>query len=329
MPRKWFILLCVLIFIVVVLAILLPVFLVAVPREKSHNGSCAHTTPCENGGVSVSSGTECSCVCIDGYTGSQCTTVGDSSCVTAEVNNGSIDKNATMGSSIPTLLDQSHNKFGIELDAVTIMALFSMDNVSCQTENSLVSFSGIESSNKSRRFIVPPVEAQVESSEQEEKQANVPPSTSSTQISSDSVSPVMEERALATSNGIYYDSDSASSGSRGASASSEAQTGATATSTISTISSASNPTTSSQATTTTAADPSSSTQAVLSSEVLEFSRVAVLYILEKTGSFDSAKESEAQIQKYLVNSYQSVDHPVVKVLGWYTLSFENRTITTG
>lgn len=321
MPRKWFILLCVLIFIVVVLAILLPVFLVAVPREKAHDSSCAHTTPCENGGVSVSSGTECSCVCIDGFIGSRCTTLGDSNCVTAEVNNGSIDQNATMGSSIPTLLDQSHSKFGIELDAVTIMALFSMDNVSCQTENSLVSFSEVDHSSKSRRFIVPSVEAQIESSGRKEKQVSVPSSTSSTQISPGSVSPVMEERSLATSNGIYYDSDTASSGSRVTSTSSEVQTGTTPTSTIST--------TSSQATTTTGADPSSSTQTVLGSEVLEFSRVAVLYILEKTGSFDSAKESEAQIQTYLVNSYQSADHPVVKVLGWYTLSFENRTITTG
>ncbi|KAJ5632937.1 hypothetical protein N7490_009276 [Penicillium lividum] len=312
MPRKWFIILCIAIFIVIVLAILLPVFLVAVPKENAADKSCAHTTPCHNGGVSVSSGSDCSCVCSEGYMGVQCIILGDSTCVSAEVDNGSISKNATMGSSIPTLLDQSDSKFGIELDAITIMALFSMSNVTCQTENELVAFSKVErssSSDNARRAIALPVENDTETSDIHDETTNETPSLLG---GSTGVSHVIYARATATSNGIYYDSGNAKSAS--------SETDSTATTT-------SSPTATGTGTTSTASATATATS--VPSGVVEFSQVAVLYILEKTGSFDLAQQSESEIQTYLIDEYNSAAHPAVEILGWYGLDFANKTITTG
>ncbi|KAJ5652413.1 hypothetical protein N7507_009839 [Penicillium longicatenatum] len=312
MPRKWFIILCIVIFIIVVLAILLPVFLVAVPNENANDQSCAQSTPCHNGGVSVSSGTECSCVCAEGYMGIQCSIAGDSTCVAAEVNNGSVNKNATMGSSIPTLLDQSDSKFGIELDGVTIMALFSINNVTCQTENELVAFSKVERSNSSsssdnaRRAVTLPVEIDTE-----EKTYKTP----SKLAGLTGVSHVVHARAMATSNGILYDSGADSSNT---------QSSSDEDSTATTTSSPTATTTGTGATST-----ASATATSVPSGVVEFSQVAVLYILEKTGSFDLAQQSESEIQTYLVDEYNSAAHPSVEVLGWYGLDFANKTISTG
>ncbi|KAJ6032326.1 hypothetical protein N7540_003058 [Penicillium herquei] len=330
MPRKWFILLCILIFMVVVLAVLLPVFLVAVPRENAENHSCSHTTPCYHGGVSVSSGTECSCVCTDGYTGSQCTVVGDSSCVIAEVDSGSVHENATMGSSIPSLLDQSESKFSIDLDPVTILALFSLRNISCESEDALVAFSEVDvsgSSGNTRRSILSLVDTDVNSTFQGKENIDVlkQPATS-TRL--DPVSPAMEARSLATSNGIYYDKVATSEA--GAASTKDDPESESATSAVSsTTSMTATAEATATATSTGASSTSTSSTANIPSGVLEFSRVAVLYILEKTGSIDSAKESETQIQTYLIESYQSASHPAVEVLGWYSLDFENKTITTG
>lgn len=302
MPRKWFILLCIVIFIIVVLAILLPVFLIAVPNQNhSNSSSCAKTNPCQNGGVSVSSGSECSCVCSDGYTGSQCTIAGDSSCVTSEVDNGTISKNATMGSDLPDVFSASSSKFNITLDSVTIMALFSMNNVSCKTENALVSFDVQTSSSKTRRAVSLPVDLP-ESADEE--------GTPSSAFVSTDPTPALVPRSVATSNGILYDNNAASATSA---------TSTAAKSTATAIPAKSSNTTTSAST--------SSTDTSVPTEVVEFSQVAVLYILQKTGSLTSAMWSEGQIDTYLADSYANATHPTLELMGSYGLDFEKKTIT--
>lgn len=247
--------------------------------------------------------------------GTQCSIAGDSTCVTAAVDNGSVNKEATMGSSIPTLLDQSDSKYGIELDAVTIMALFSINNVTCRTENELVAFSKVERSNSSsssdnaRRAVTLPLGTDI--SDSEEKMYKTP----SKLAGLTGVSHVVHARAMATSNGILYDSGTSSTNTK-----SSTEDDSTAT------------TTSSPTATTTgtgATSTASATATSVPSGVVEFSQVAVLYILEKTGSFDLAQQSESEIQTYLVDEYNSAAHPTVEVLGWYGLDFANKTISTG
>ena len=314
MPRRWFILLCILLFIIVVLAVLLPVFLVAVPREKASSNSCANTTPCRNGGASVSSGTECSCVCANGYSGSQCTIAGDSSCVTSEVDYGNIRKNATMGSSLPTLFTQSEQKFNISLDPVTLMALFSLNNISCTTQNELVSFSDLEgsSSDKTRRSVNLPLD----SGHLAEAETNNSPSLS---VGTSDPSPVVVARSVATTNGILYDSATPSATRAASSESGDA-----------TITSVPTKINSQDATTTASSSTSTATATATSSpdEVVEFSQIAVLFILQKTGSFDSAQASESKIQSYLNDYYSSTSHPSLELLGLFDLDFENKTITS-
>ncbi|KAJ5594484.1 uncharacterized protein N7459_000692 [Penicillium hispanicum] len=306
MPRKWFLLLCILIFIVVVLAILLPVLLVAVPHEKASHSSCATTNPCHNGGVSVSGGSECSCVCSNGYTGSQCTIAGDGSCVTSQVDNGTITKEATMGSSLPTLFDRSQQKFGIDLDPVTIMALFSMNNVSCKTENALVSFDvdTTNSSSNSRRSVELSLPEPITEADEH---------SSSHSLELTAPSPIVAARSLAT-NGNLDDNTASSSGT------SSADTASSKPDPASTIGAkrAVSPTASRGRTV------RSTTE--VPAEVVEFSQVAVLYMLQKTGSLTSAMESESKIDSYLTKSYSSASHPSLEV-GIFDVDFENKSIS--
>ncbi|KAF3390195.1 hypothetical protein F1880_008963 [Penicillium rolfsii] len=303
-PRKWFVVLCILLFIIVVLAILLPVFLVAVPKQNhtSSTNSCATTNPCQNGGVSVSSGADCSCVCANGYTGSQCTVAGDSSCVTSEAENGAISKNATMGSDLPYVFSASSSKFNITLDSVTIMALFSMNNVSCKTENALVTFDNPTSGSKTRRAVFLPMDVP-ESADEE--------ATPMSALDSTTPTPVLVPRSLATSNGILYDNAVTASAT-----STESTAKATTTSIPASSDSASANT-----------NTSASTGTDVPTEVVEFSQVAVLYILEKTGSLTSAMWSEGQIQTYLTDSYANATHPTLQLMESYGLDFEKKTIT--
>ncbi|KAJ5768070.1 hypothetical protein N7533_000653 [Penicillium manginii] len=263
MARKWFIILCVILFVIVILAVLLPVFLVAVPNEKSSSATatCATSNPCSNGGVSVSSGSQCSCVCANGYTGSTCTTSGDSSCVSSNVDNGTISKNATMGSSLPSIFSQSKTNFDITLDPVTIMALFSMNNISCEVEE-------------------------------------------------DSTKPTpthLAARSEQTINGILVD------GSGNHRGSSETKT----------TSIAANPATA----TTTSTSSSKATSTGVPESVIEFSQVAVLYIMQDTGSLDTTLSSEKQIASYLSGSYATASSPSLELMGTYSLDFANKTIT--
>ncbi|KAJ5646651.1 hypothetical protein N7490_003023 [Penicillium lividum] len=240
-----FTILCIVFVLVILAAILLPVLLIH--HSKALSSSCAKTTPCYNGGVSVSLGSSCSCVCGNGFTGSNCTTNGDSNCITSEVTSVN---NATMGTSIQSLFPDSATKFSIDLDPDTILALFSSNDASCTTENALVSFSGV-------------------------------PSSSGT-------TDTFTTRSAVTKNGIIYDDSNASK---------------------------------------TAAGDSSEIDTIVPSKVLEFSKVAVLYILEQTGSFTYADYTRREIFSYLVHDYNSTVYNSVQVLGNYELDFENKTVT--
>lgn len=246
----------------------------------------------------MSSGSQCSCVCSNGYTGSQCTVEGDSSCVTSEVAYGTTTKNATMGSSLPSLLDEAQSKFGIGLDPVTILALFSLSNVSCTTENSIVAFSDVDrSSSSTRRSVVLPLDLPL--ADEDISSLSIVPTVTAHAIAA---------RATATQNGIFYDN----SGEKSSETSSKTDSSSITATQIS------------PSTTTTAAAKSSTS---VPGKVIEFSQIAVLYILQKTGSLESALFSESQISSYLTNSYSKVTHPQMQLLGEFGLDFKTMSIS--
>jgi hypothetical protein len=249
MPPWLFVLVLFIILAIILVAVLVPVFLVAIPKSHASSANtCEKTTPCENGGVSVSSADVCSCVCTNGFTGSRCTIAGDASCITTELNG----KNATVGSDLPRLFTQSSETFDIDLDPTTIMALFSQNNVSCTTENALVSFRGV-SSSKTRRAVLDLGETQAGATKT-----------------------LAARGATATSNGIVFDNSGAT----------KTKSSPTATATDATS-------------TTSATATASPTATALPSKAVDFSRVAVLYILEKTGTLGAAMLTEERLQKFL------------------------------
>ncbi|KAE8416293.1 hypothetical protein BDV36DRAFT_310221 [Aspergillus pseudocaelatus] len=310
MPLRLFIILCVVFLIIVLIAVLVPIFVVAVPKHKAASAKtgCAKTAPCENGGVSVSSGDVCSCVCANGYTGSRCTIAGDASCTTTEIDDDSESRNATMGSEIPRLFEDSQNNYSIPLDPLTIMALFSQNNVSCTTENTLVSFRSV-SNNKARRSL--PVDLPASPLPEDEMGGSIPPATPE----------IVPTRTLAargstsTMNGIIFDGSEPT----------EVHGPPTSTTPSTTKESSVG-----SSTTTTTPTPT----ATVSTEVLDFSRIAVLYIFEKTGTLDAAMLSEEKIETYLTGPYPSskdkytIDLANSGVKGNYTLNFERFQITS-
>ncbi|GMF73457.1 unnamed protein product [Aspergillus oryzae] len=312
MPLRLFIILCVVFLIIVLVAVLVPIFVVAVPKHNAASAKtgCAKTAPCENGGVSVSSGDVCSCVCANGYTGSRCTIAGDASCTTTQIDDDSESRNATMGSEIPRLFEDSQNNYSIPLDPLTIMALFSQNNVSCTTENALVSFRNV-SNNKARRSLpvdlpaAPLPEDQIGGSIPTATPENVPTRT------------LAARGSTSTMNGIIFDGSEPT----------EVHGPPTSTTPSTTKESSA---ASSTATTTTTPTPT----ATVSTEVLDFSRIAVLYIFEKTGTLDAAMLSEEKIETYLTGPYPSskdkytIDLTNSGVNGNYTLNFERFQITS-
>ncbi|KAL3454005.1 hypothetical protein BJX65DRAFT_82334 [Aspergillus insuetus] len=301
MPLWAFIAACIILLLVVAAAVLIPIFLVVVPQEnKSDDGSsttCARTSPCSNGGVSVSSGDVCSCVCVNGYTGSRCTNEGDASCVTTEIVQGSTSRNATVGDDLPRLFQDSQSNFSIPLDPVTIMALFSQNNVSCTTENALVSFTGLSSNSNERRSA--PLDIQSDGDSLVSAFSHVPTAT------------VLAPRSVATINGILVESTPPPT-TESSEDEEEAKPSPTSTAT---------------------AQPTS-TPAAASTEVVDFSRIAVLYILQKTGELNAAMFSAESIEKHLKRSSSNstgrslvVDLIPSGVMGNFTLDFDDFTIT--
>ncbi|EEP75645.1 predicted protein [Uncinocarpus reesii 1704] len=157
LSRCAFILIIVVLFLLISSAVIIPVALIVLPREQNSDNpdrptvspaSCEALHPCLNGGVSIGREPECGCVCVDGFRGPRCSVPGDSSCTIANIN--SDYQNATVGHALPRLFDQSQSNFSIPLNASRILGLFNQEDLSCTSENALVTFNG---SNKRRRLL--------------------------------------------------------------------------------------------------------------------------------------------------------------------------------
>lgn len=145
MPTWAFICLLLLLFMLVAAAVVVPVVLVVIPNQEDATttkvGSCAAKMNCENGGTNImSSDGNCVCLCINGYTGSTCTTSRRSGCTSLAV--GSFSK-ATIGEAIPRLLTSATNDFNIPLDSQELLGLFSRTEMNCNIQNQLVTFNGL------------------------------------------------------------------------------------------------------------------------------------------------------------------------------------------
>ena len=106
---------------------------------------CQRDAECLNGGTSVISESNCSCICANGYEGARCDRLGTQGCTTVNyfgTDSGERFEKITVGNAIPRLVDGSDSKYSIPLFWEELVNQFGKGEVSCSQGNSLVSFNG-------------------------------------------------------------------------------------------------------------------------------------------------------------------------------------------
>ncbi|KAI2780296.1 hypothetical protein F4815DRAFT_445524 [Daldinia loculata] len=105
--------------------------------------NCEAQLNCANGGTNVVVQGVCSCICSNGFTGADCTVPTSQGCTTTSISTeGSDINNVTIGQAIPRLIRDAQSNFSIPLVATLIQSKFNKESLSCNTENALVTFNG-------------------------------------------------------------------------------------------------------------------------------------------------------------------------------------------
>jgi hypothetical protein len=257
MPLWLFLLILLLVVILGAAAVLLPVVLVVIPKQNETQRSasasalaaCQSSLSCKNSGVNiVGSDGSCSCLCVSGFAGPQCTESSSTSCATTSI--GRVG-NVTLGDSIQRLLLDSKTNFSIPLDATIILDLFASSKLSCASENALVTFNGLSARS---------VEVDVSGLD----------TPASIKVLKGRATSTTSAGATVTSNGIVYSTGSPSD--------------------------TPSPGTSS---TGSSSDPSSN------STVLDFARIAVLFVLQESGQLSNAITAQENLQSYFTSGTTS------------------------
>lgn len=164
MPLWTFITLLIVLLFIIAAAVVIPIVLVVIPNQNksagavqdnqgnSNNpaapaptsGSGSGSSICQNGGVAIqNSDQSTTCVCINGFTGTTCSTNDSTGCTTTSIMGTT--NNATVGSGIPRIVKSANDDFNVPLDATRILSLFSTLSLSCAAENALITFNGLTS----------------------------------------------------------------------------------------------------------------------------------------------------------------------------------------
>ncbi|KAH8171779.1 hypothetical protein LIA77_08546 [Sarocladium implicatum] len=151
MPMWLFIIVVILVLCAVAAAIVVPlqffVFKNLGPQAEAESSldKCRSQLNCRNGGANVISQGTCSCVCTSGFVGKECEVGGSRGCTTTNLvssNGETTVQNVTLGRSVPRVIAQSAANFSVPLSGTVILAKFSAANTSCIAQNSLVTFNG-------------------------------------------------------------------------------------------------------------------------------------------------------------------------------------------
>jgi hypothetical protein len=134
---------------IIAAAIALPLYFLVFNNPNNNISTAQPATECQgqfeclNGGTYVISQGVCSCICSNGFTGVDCGIPSAQGCATASIvaPNSNID-NATVGQAIPRLIEAAQANFSIPLSATAVMAKFNNASLSCNTQNALVTFEG-------------------------------------------------------------------------------------------------------------------------------------------------------------------------------------------
>lgn len=139
---------------IIAAAIVLPIELLVVHGNRAKTAastsdlaSCQSSLKCENGGINSLSSGSCSCICVNGFTGTTCTVAGNSACTTMNISGTNETwSNVTVGEAIPRLVQHAEKNFSIPLSGSVVLARFNSANLTCESENALVTFDGMAES---------------------------------------------------------------------------------------------------------------------------------------------------------------------------------------
>lgn len=103
---------------------------------------CQAQLTCQNGGTNVVNQGVCSCICTNGFTGSDCAAPAATGCTMTALAGDTNLSNVTIGDAIPRLIQQGQSNFSISLSPTVILSKFNAGSLSCAAENALVTFDG-------------------------------------------------------------------------------------------------------------------------------------------------------------------------------------------
>ncbi|RCI15738.1 hypothetical protein L249_2912 [Ophiocordyceps polyrhachis-furcata BCC 54312] len=152
MPLWLLLLLIFLLICIIVVVIVVPVELLVV-RKRGNNDlkpdqnieDCRKFLKCLNGGTNVLSPGSCSCICVNGFTGSDCSVSDAQGCTSTNlVSENGTDRinDVTIGGALPRLIVDANQTFSVPLAGAVIVGKVNEANLSCVDQNSLVTFNG-------------------------------------------------------------------------------------------------------------------------------------------------------------------------------------------
>jgi hypothetical protein len=309
LPIWAFILLLIIVLLLIAAAVIIPITLIVLPKQHKNNGpslsDCQSSNACGHGGTSVVINKQCRCICANGFTGSICNTPTDDGCTTTDIpvtNTDSSYHNATLGSDIPRILTAAQTNFSIPITSYTVLSLFSATNLSCSSENALVTLNG-KAQRRSLPFQLPihnhlPEDATPLSLED----ILLLPTKTRTH----STRPLHARGAAQSSNGIIFAAPSVDS-TPGAAAPAA----------------------------TTTAPVSSGNNRPITQQVLDFGRTAVLFIFQETSNLNTATKALGMLSTTLSGgktfdaSQTSVGGNITVDLSALTVGFGNGTLYGG
>ena len=279
LPVWAFILLLIIVLLLIAAAVIIPVTLVVVPRQHSNDApdlsSCRSNSPCAHGGSSIVVGKSCGCICANGFLGSSCNTPADSTCTSTDIPGAQPSvtyNNVTLGSSITRILNAAQSNFTIPISASTVLSLFSATNLSCSSENALITFN-MKSQRRDTIQIPLPELFFINDTPTTLPEETIPPPPPTKTHSHRSR--ILHARASAqTTNGIIFAAPSVDTG------------GGTAPSTAPNA----------------AAPSSTSDQRAITQRVLDFARTAILFILQETSSLPQTQTALDHLRATLSGS---------------------------
>ncbi|KAF2104810.1 hypothetical protein NA57DRAFT_71015 [Rhizodiscina lignyota] len=311
MPRWAFILLMIVLILLIAAAVVIPIGLVVIPRQKSTNQGantalsvCQKQFACQNGGSSIlTRNGQCGCLCVNGFSGAQCTAASDSSCTTMSLSGA---PNATVGSAIPRLVDVAQSNFSIPLDSQRVLAQFSSSDLSCTTQDALVTLNGATTKRSVVNLYIP-LAVDRNPFTPDTTSATATPSPDSENIIHDQAiyaiptadagwdggdivptatrtEPALFRRATETANGVVFASGNPSDHP------SSTKVNAAATSTRGASSA-----------TSTASTPAELSGTNTDTD-MDFARIAILFILQETASVNDASDAQGRLSDWFGDS---------------------------